>query len=240
MKPVLLSLLASLLTFFAVAQELKTEKKTLSRHLKEVYEVEKADKKIRNGSYVVLNDANRQLVRGTYKSDKKAGIWTYFNGAGDTVQRYDFGLDSLLLDVADSNSLIHSDFQIPQGAEDSDKVRPPYKIGGVEYGFYLLFDDRDIPAEVKSSSDQAQMTYILTISEKGELEGWTIVFAGKNINDIVIRKSLRGLPADAYEFAAATINGHRVRSKLTYWVPLNVNHVDVPGTNNIATPPKTQ
>lgn len=232
MRSIFLSLLLLLLAFRTFSQDHQTMKKTLSRHLREVYDVPKKDWKIKDGPYFVINDDGAKVVKGTYANGKKSGIWSYMNAGGDVLQKYDFSHDSLLYSAVDSSSIVHTDFQLLElPANDSDKIQAPYKIGGSEYGFYLIFDDRDIPADVKSATSTASMTYVLTISAKGELESYTLLFSGSVILDKTIHRSTRGLPADAMEFSPARINGVGVRSKLTYTIPLNVMHVDVPGEN---------
>jgi len=235
MRTLLLNLLLLLMTFSAISQDHQTNKKTLSRHLREVYDVTKANWKIKDGPYSVINDADLPVVKGAYTNGKKSGIWSYYDNNGKLVQEYDFDHDSLVIQSKDSSSVVHDDFQIPAGVEDGAKLQPPYKIGGSEYGFYLLYDERDIPQTVKSASGRANMTYVLTIDEKGHLESYTLAFGGENFGDIVERRSVKGLPAEALEFSAATIDGKPVRSKISYTIPLDIDHVTVPGTNNIVT-----
>jgi hypothetical protein len=232
MKFILLPLTLLLAAVHCFSQDHQTQKKTLSRHLREVYDVPKKDWKIKDGPYFVINDDGAKVVKGAYDNGKKSGIWSFLNAGGDVLQQYDFSHDSLLYSAVDSGSIVHTDFQLLEfPANDNDKIQAPYKIGGSEYGFYLLFDDRDIPADVKSATSTASMTYVLTISAKGELESYTLLFSGSVILDKIIHRSIRGLPADALEFSPAKINGVGVRSKLTYMIPLNVMHVDAPGEN---------
>lgn len=232
-----MTLTLSLALLHAFSQDHQTNKKTLSRHLREVYNVPKSNWKIKDGAYAVINDDNNVIVKGTYSSGHKTGIWSYFDNNGMLVQQYDYTRDSLLFQKKDSLSVVHDDFQIPQGVQDSAQLRPPYKIGGPEYGFYLLYDDRDIPQQVKGISGKAEMTYVLTIDEKGSLESYIVVFGGESFNDIVIRRSVKGLPAEALQYTAATIGGLPVRSKISYTIPLDINHVSVPGSNYQVTKP---
>lgn len=235
MRTLLLNLLLLLATFSAISQDHQTNKKNLSRHLREVYNVMKTDWKVKDGPYSVINDANLTVVEGAFKNGKKSGLWSYYDDNGKLVQEYDFDHDTLLIQIRDSSSVVHADFEIPQGVEDSSKLRPPYKIGGPEYGFYLLYDERDIPETVKSASGRANMTYILTIDEKGRLESYSLAFGGEHFSDIIEHRSIKGLPAEALEYSAATIDGHPVRSKISYTIPLDIDHFSVPGTNNIVT-----
>jgi len=231
MRQLLLTAALSIAFCNAFSQDHQTNKKTLSRHLREVYDVLKSDWKIKDGKYTVVNDQDLPVVKGWYAKGRKTGIWTYYDNDGKLVQQYDFSNDSLLLEDKDSLSAVHADFQIPAGVDDNSKLQPPYKIGGAEYGFYLLYDERDIPPTVKSSSGKAEMTYVLTIDEKGKLESYMEIYGGENFNDVVIRRSVKGLPAEALEYSAAKVNGQAVRSKISYRIPLDINHVSVPGNN---------
>jgi hypothetical protein len=232
MRPILLPLILLLACLRSFSQDHQTQKRTLARHLREVYDVPKKDWKVKDGRYVVINDDGAQVVKGNYTDGKKSGVWSYYNSAGMLLQQYDYSHDSLVFSTADSGSIVHTDYQLLETpANDSDKIQAPYKIGGAEYGFYLLFDDRDIPADVKSATSTASMTYVVTISAKGEMESYTLMFAGSVINDKTMHRSTRGLPADALEFSPGKINGVAVRSKISYNIPLNIMHVDVPGEN---------
>lgn len=237
MRPFLLTMTLALGLFNAFSQDHQTNKKTLSRHLREIYDVRKSDWKIKDGSYSIVNDMNNVIAKGTYTNGRKTGIWNYYDNNGKLVQQYDYNRDSLLFEDRDSLSVVHDDFQIPQGVQDSAKLRPPYKIGGPEFGFYLLFDERDIPQSVKSTSGRAELTYVLTIDEKGNLESYTLIFGGENFDDIVIRRNVNGLAAEALEYSAARIDGLPVRSKISYTIPLDINHVSVPGSNYQVTKP---
>lgn len=233
MKRLILGSLPLLTALWVYSQDHQTVKKTLSRHLEEVYDVAKTAWKIKDGRYFVLDDAGNQVVQGTYSKGVKTGIWTYLNDAGTVVQRYDFSRDSLLYSATVPGLIVHTGYQILDPSGDSGKIQVPYKIGGPDYGFYLLYDERDIPAVVKTNADSVFMTVVITVSEKGVLESYTLLFAGEHFTDITVHKSVKGLPHDAYEFSAATVNGRPVRSQLSWVVPLNIDHIHYPGTNNI-------
>jgi hypothetical protein len=230
-QPLFCLLAFSILALTATGQDHQTNKKTLSRHLREVFDVKKSDWKVKDGAYSVLNDAGSAVVKGFYTNGKKSGVWNFYDNNGKMVQQFDFDRDSLLLQVKDSMSIVHEDYQIPQGVDDSNKLRPPYKIGGAEYGFYLLYDDRDIPQAIKNNTGNAEMTYVLTIDEHGRLESYMVLFAGGSVEDMVVRHSVKGLPPEALEYSSAMVDGIAVRSKISYTIPLTINHTDVPGEN---------
>jgi hypothetical protein len=226
--------LPTFLTLPTFAQELNTEKKTLSRNLDEVYQVDPAHKKIKAGRYKVVDDQKHTLVMGSFKDGKKDSVWTYYNNWEDPIQQFDFTNHRLMYQKTDSATIVGSIFHIFTNLAVGDKLQPPYKIGGANYGFFLLFDARDIPEEVRKSSDAAIMSYVFNISDRGELVSWQVMYKGKQFADIVQNKSIRGLPPDAYEFTPALINGQPVNSQLILSVALDVNHIEVPGNNNMA------
>ena len=235
MRTLILTLPLTLLFFCARPQDHQTNKRNLSRHLRELYNVLKSHWKVRDGGYTVVNDEGETIVKGAYADGRKTGVWNYYDDNGRLVQQYDFTNDSLISRDGDSLSIVHSDYQIPGVIDDSATIRAPYKIGGPEYGFFLLYDERDIPAEIKSATSVAQMTYVLTISAKGTLEAYRILFRGEGFGDISLSRSVRGLPHEASEFAAATVNGSPVRSQISWTIPLDIKHFGHPGTNYFPT-----
>jgi len=118
--------------------------------------------------------------------------------------------------------------------DPSRKIVPPHKIGGLNYGFYLIFNEKSLPSQVKQQQSDVMMEYVFSLSETGTLLSWHTVFTSRFYNDD-IPMSIKGLPADAYEFTPATIGGVPVKSKLIYQVPLFVNQARDKGTYNIPT-----
>jgi hypothetical protein len=228
------------LTLSGVAQELKTEKKTLSRNLDEVYQIDPANKKIKEGLYKVIDVQKHTLVIGNFKDGKKDSVWTYYNNWQEPIQQFDFTNHKLAYEKTDSSTTVNSSFQIFGTKSAGDRLQPPHKIGGANYGFFLLFDARDIPQEVRTSTDRAIMSYIFSISDQGELLGWQVVYKGRQMRDIVQNKSIKGLPADAYEFVPAMINDHPVNSQLILSVVIDVDHIEIPGNNNMPTQKPTR
>jgi hypothetical protein len=62
------------------------------------------------------------------------------------------------------------------------------------------------------------------------------MYKGSNVAEAATKQNIYHLPEDAYTFIPAKVNGKPVRSKLTYVVPLSVDHtVEMGGTNGNAT-----
>jgi hypothetical protein len=232
----LLAFLApSFLLFAQRTDEGKTIRKSLSRMLWEVYQVSPESKKVKDGTYEVLTDDKQLLVKGQYKDGKKVGIWEYYS-SGNPVQRFDYNAGQLVYNADDQSTMVKSEYSLEAITDDHDTISPPYKIGGINYGFFLLYDPRDIPEDVKKVTSNVLMTYVLTISEEGKLVDWTVMYKGSNVAEAATKQNIYHLPEDAYTFIPAKVNGKPVRSKLTYVVPLSVDHtVEMGGTNGNAT-----
>ena len=176
------------------------------------------------------------MVQGKFINNKKDSIWSYYNALGNAIQQYDFTNNKLIIDLVDTTTIVRSKFQIIGVNDSTTKVEPPYKIGGVHYGFFLLYDERQVPSEARNETFRAKnkMIYTFHISETGKLTAWDIAINGESIsNDKPVSQSIQTLPLDSYEFIAAKVNGKAVKSKLMLYVDLNVNRFSSPeGFNN--------
>lgn len=199
-----------------------------SESLTETYSYMPNDKKVKDGISKVTDEQNKVLAMGYYRNNKKAGVWNYYSPNGTVVQQYDYANKKLLSNaIYDPGSFVRYSYElpgitVPAGAN----VEPPVKIGGNNYGFFLLYELRQIPKEIKNDNFllNAAMSYEFTIDENGKLENWDIAYMDETSEKAVRREhqSLKGLPEDAYEFIAAKVDGKPVKSKVTFMIPLKV------------------
>ncbi len=214
-------------------QETKSVSKKVSETLEEKYNVLKSDKKIKTGEYKVVDYNKNVFVKGEFANNKKVGVWSYFGTEGKLVQQYDFSANKLIMEDEDPKSIVREGYDlVGVVTNDGDKIEPPVKIGGGNYGFYLLYDIRSIPMAVRNemATIESSMQYIFFISEKGELISWDIIYADKTDDPKREKPSIKGLPADAYEFIPAKVNGKPVKSKLLYSVKLTIAETNSPRT----------
>lgn len=216
------------------AQKDNWHKKRLSQTLFENYVSLPQDKNVRNGAYNVTNADNKVLVMGSYKNNAKDSIWNYYNVAGDIIQSYNYTTNQMLYRVVDPSTIVKQKVVIDTALGDDDKIVAPQKIGGVNYGFYLIHSDKALPIEVKQQKNDILMEYVFNLSETGKLTDWHIVYTSTFFNDDR-KQSISGLPKDAYEFTAATVNGKPIKSVLIYQVMLYVNQARDKGTYNVVT-----
>lgn len=223
-QPFLLLLLG--LTANVYAQDTRTTH--MSESLTQMYTYKGGDKKMKDGLSKVLDEKNNVLAMGYYRQNQKAGVWNYYNPQGVVVQQYDYAKNALLSNNNyDGGSIVKYSFDIPdENIPGNARVEPPVKVGGINYGFFLLYNTRQIPKELRNetSTIQAALSYEFTVGADGKLERWDIVYLDE-ATDKPIRKenqSIKHLPEDAYDFIAAKVDGKPVRSKLIYIIPLKI------------------
>lgn len=220
---------------FLIAQQESWHKKRISSSLIENFVSSSTNKKNKNGEYFVINNNNKELVRGKFKNGEKDSIWTFFSESGDIIQQFDYRKNKILYNTLDDHTIVKETFKINSPFDDTLKVIPPIKIGGINYGFYLLYDEKAMPIEVKQQKNNILMEYVFTISELGKLEDWHIVYSSTFYND-ELTMPINNLPTDAYEFKPALVGNKAIKSKLIYQIPLNINQARDKGTYNIPTP----
>jgi hypothetical protein len=216
------------------AQKDNWHKKRISQTLFENYVSLPQDKNVKNGAYNVTNVDNKVLILGSYKNNVKDSIWNFYNTAGDIIQSYNYTTNQMLYRVVDPSTIVKQKVVIDTALGDNDKIVAPQKIGGVNYGFYLIHSDKALPIEVKQQKNDILMEYVFSLSETGKLTDWHIVYTSTFFNDDR-KQSINGLPKDAYEFTAATVNGKPIKSVLIYQVMLYVNQARDKGTYNVVT-----
>ncbi|MCC7401256.1 MAG: hypothetical protein IT214_07200 [Chitinophagaceae bacterium] len=227
---------------YVSGQEIKKSKK--SEVLTEIATYAAGSKKIKDGVYKVVDANNKTLVTGYYRQNKKAGIWNYLNPNGVLVQRYDYTNDTLLYNNdADNGTIVRYSFEIPDTTLPADtEVTPPVKVGGNNYGFFLLYETRQIPMQIRNdiSRINAVMNYEFTVGPDGKLENWDITYQDVKMDKELKKEnlSIRHLPEDAYTFIPAKLDGKPVRSKLIYTIPLIIeenNTQKTGGSHNMMT-----
>ena len=233
MKKVLF-FLAILMSQYTDAQSIVWRKMRIAPTLVENYESDKANKKVKLGECFIVNSANRELARGKYKNGLKDSIWNYFSQNNDLIQVYDFTNKKLIYNIPDVSSIVKQVSVMDTNGYIKPKVIAPVKIGGLDYGFYLLYNQRKLPEGAKDQREDILMEYVFDISATGNLEDFNIKYTSTFYN-AEFKQSIRDLHGDAYEFIPASINGNPVKSKLVYQIMLYISQAKDRGTYNIPT-----
>lgn len=207
----------------SVAQTSKWIKNRVSANLIENCENIKVDgKKVKHGECFVMDKNNAELARGKYNQGVKDSVWNYYNQAGDLIQVYDYTNKKLIYNVLDRKSIIEEAYVIDTTGYANAKIVTPKKLGGVNYGFNLLYNERNLPTAVKQQTDKVLMQYVFSLSETGKVEGLSINYSSTFYNTENPQSIDASIP-DAYDFLPASINGKPVKSKFIYQIVMEVS-----------------
>ena len=179
-------------------------------------------KKVKNGECFVIDMNNAELARGVYKNGQKDSVWNYFNTAGDLIQVYDYTNKKLIYNAIDRKTIVTEGYIIDTSKYTNAKVVNPVKLGGVNYGFNLLYNERNLPTAVKQQTSKVLMEYVFALSETGKVESLSLNYASTFYNTENPQSIDQDKP-DAYDFLPATINGVPVKSKFVYQIIMEVS-----------------
>jgi len=169
MKQLAITLFLTFLLTNVYAQKLTTIKiKTPAPvKTKEIFQVLKENKSIKNGSYKkyrskkliesgyyknnqrdslweIYSQKGQIIASGKYKADTLVGIWTYYSFSGSILQRFDHDHDSLIYFNIQEESKIGS---APKTFPDTAQDQFPIFIGGTAYMFTLIQNNIIYPFE---------------------------------------------------------------------------------------------
>jgi hypothetical protein len=234
MKNTLLLIGLIFLSAAGIAQSRVWSKSRIAKTLVESHQVLASNKKVKDGEAFIMNNGNQELARGKYKQGVKDSIWNFYSMSGNLIQVYDYTNAKLLYNISDDATIVHERVEIDTSGFVNPKVAASKKIGGINLGFYLLYNEKLLPLEAKQQKDDVLMEYVFTISETGKLAGFSIDYSSTFFN-AENKQPIDNLPAEAYEFIPASINGKPVKSQLVYQVVLNIAQARDRGTYNIPT-----
>ena len=222
MKQILL-IIGITLSLNSFAQTSKWIKNRVSNTLVENAEYIKVNgKKLKNGECFVMDQANNELARGKYKQGVKDSVWNYYSQSGDLIQVYDYAQAKMIYNVADRKTIVQQASVVDTAGSVNAKVVAPQKLGGVNYGFNLLYNERNLPTAVKQQTDKVLMEYVFSVSETGKTEKLSINYSSTFYNSENPQSLDSSIP-DAYDFTPATINGKPVKSKFIYQIIMEVS-----------------
>lgn len=179
-------------------------------------------KKVKNGECFIVDLNNAELARGNYKNGKKDSIWNYFAKTGDLIQVYDYTNKKLIYNVLDRKTIVTEAYVVDTSNLQNAKVVAPVKLGGVNYGFNLLYNERNLPTAVKQQTDKVLMEYVFSLSETGKVEKLSLNYTSTFYNTENPQSIDADIP-DAYDFLPATVNGKPVKSKFIYQIIMEVS-----------------
>lgn len=232
MRNILALIFSVLVATNIFAQEVKETKKRVSAHLTANYTVNAAKKK--EGAYIVKNEQDIVLVRGIYKDDKKVGNWFFYSDNGDLVQKYDYDNNKLTHFAVNPKSILKVNYEVyGANAVSKEDVALPIKIGGDDYLFYLLFNEKKLPEDLKTVKGGVSLIYEFKIDAQGKLTEWLTHYKG-DYYDRTEKNSIKSLPLDVYEFIPGRIKNEPKAGFISLETRIGINDLKLrPAYNDI-------
>lgn len=209
--------------FCVSAQTTKWIKDRVSFNLVENAEhIKVGGKKLKNGECFIIDLNNAELARGNYKNGKKDSVWNYYGKLGDLIQVYDYTIKKLIYNTTDRKTIVTEAFVVDTSKLQNARVVAPVKLGGVNYGFNLLYNERNLPTAVKQQTEKILMEYVFFLTETGKVEKLTLNYSSTFYNS-ENPQSINGDIPDAYDFLPAMVNDKPVKCKFVYQIILDVS-----------------
>jgi hypothetical protein len=158
------------------------------------------------------------IAAGRYDHNKKAGVWTFFNGKGTVCQRFDYSKSTLIYEApADSSSGIK--YIVDDSLKNDFKFSRPIRIGGPYYGYLPYINTIILPDGLKNLNNQTDgVAMELLISPGGRLAEFKLrirpVGAVTEDYDEVLNVNLKLLKEEDKVFVAAKLNDNPVAVRI--------------------------
>ena len=165
------------------------------------------------------NYKNVLVSRKRYIDGKQAGIWGFYNGAGELDWTYDFnsGIAAYQPNYVDTTHISYQDENGNwiNGHPDKDPIDLQ---GRMEWLAYLTFNLR-YPEEAVNNEQMGDVGISITIDENGSAIDYSIVQSAAPSLDA---EGLRLVKPFFTEFVAAEKNGKKVKSRIIRFVKFRI------------------
>jgi hypothetical protein len=168
----------------------------------------------KDSTWIQYNNHGKIRYRGSYKSDKKAGVWEFFSDNGEMEQKLDFDNDCLLLY---KTPFADHPFKVISGADTTMAVldRPPLYFGGNSRFNDFISNSLTVPlhkADVKTTG----IVYIqFQIDSMGIASKHQVL---KGINKLCNDEALKAVKAVPNEWLPGLLKNKKVTAD--YIVPI--------------------
>jgi hypothetical protein len=213
----------------ATAQE-ETSKKTnrLTDSVKEVYNVVKDNKFIKQGLYMAIYQKNTPVATGLYNQNQKVGLWRFFDSYGTLIETYDYTTKKLVYEAPEtinSNLRYFADINI----DSTDVVTKPIKIGGRYYGYIPYLHLFTLPSDIWNIDRMKYSAVVeLLISPLGRLAYYKVHIVGYNY-ERVINMNIHLPNEEDLNFIPARLNGEPVGCRIVIQARITDDgHLDFP------------
>lgn len=175
MKNILLGLAALLISASAFAQETEIKKNKLTDAVTEKITVLKTDKTIKQGYYsAFIKGTTNALAVGNYSSNKKVGVWSFFDTKNQLLQRYNYTTTTLIYE-APEDSTSNCRYIVDDTLTTKSVTTKPVRIGDRYYGYIPYLKVFKLPRDLQGINPEMVNTTIeLLVSPGGRLADYTV------------------------------------------------------------------
>ena len=213
MKRFSIYILAFLLPVCCLAQETVIIKRKLIPGVKERISVLKSDNVTKQGLYQALLDDKRALAVGNYASNKKTGIWNFYDTRNNLIQRFNYTTNTLVYE-APEDSTTNCHYVVDRTLSDTDHTTKPIIRGGRYYGYINYLRLFRLPNDMRNIDNEAVTTTIeLLVSPGGRLADYVVHFQAPNY-DRKVGFNIDFLSDEDKTFIPATINGEPIACRI--------------------------
>jgi len=233
MKKSLFTIILFFLVHICFAQETQTVVRDSSNY-REVFEVLKSDKNIKQGQYLVtaMNGSrtvttgfyknNRKdsiwreydsrknvIAEGRYKQGKRVGEWAAYGNKQQLLSKYDFDKDRLMFfaDSADAKTKKYKTINSPGDTVFTTMDRPPlYITGKSTVARYLTYNIK-YPVSARREHATGTVVITFTIDEYGHAKDHIITKSVSHDCDVEALRAVKALPDD---WLPGKLNGKKV------------------------------
>jgi hypothetical protein len=203
------------LLHFCNAQELVVLKNTPSDGLTQKFSVSEFNKKVKQGSFILLLAERIVLAKGDYNLDKKTSIWEYNDFFGKLEQKYDYTRHKLLYSKPPDTKFVR--VGVDSTIKATDALVYPVKIGGNNFcGYYSIINNSPVDKFAEISHINKRSYFILrmlNIGADGIVKSLQLFAVGKNFK-YSYNIPLTDLSEEDKLFVPALLNGKPIASQV--------------------------
>ncbi|MCC8423320.1 hypothetical protein [Mucilaginibacter sp. UR6-11] len=178
-------------------------------------------KPVKNGFYKAFYKKKTLIADGTYKNDKKTGVWHFFSAEGDVLEDFDYDSNKLLYEAPEQKDSRFK-YAVDYNLTDSDIVIQPIKPGGRLFGYIPYLNILKQVGDIPNLADgNCYVVLKLLVSPLGRLADCNASIECGGSTPVVKNINTDQLADDDKTFIPATYNKKKVASQIEVYCLIN-------------------
>jgi hypothetical protein len=221
-KKLLLFISAALFAGKIYAQQPPEHKNKLTDEITEQFQyIIDGTKPVKNGFYKALYNKKTIIATGTYKNDKRTGVWHFFSPEGDVLEDFDYDNNKLLYEAPEQNDSRFR-YTVDYNLTDSDIVIQPIKPGGRLFGYITYLKILKQVGDISNLADaNCHVVLKLLVSPMGRLADCSVTIECGGNTPVVKSIDTDQLTDDDKQFIPATFNKKPISSQIQVYCHIN-------------------